>query len=120
VPRIGIFVLGLLASSASAWAEDGASLAGYQLTGWDMMTGGADRTEVLAFNPDGALTLAIEGQPTILGSWTTNNDGAYCVSLPDIAACFEPDIQGTRIAIVLNNEEGQLAHMWTGDLSPIP
>ena len=119
MPRFGILLV-WLATTAPAWAEDGASLAGYQLTGWDMMTGSADRTENLAFNPDGSLTLEIDGQPTITGSWITNEHGAYCVSLPDIAACFEPNIHGTRASIALNNAEGQLAHMWSGDLSPIP
>ncbi len=110
----------LLWLTTGAWAEGGATLVGQQLTGWEMMEGDAGRTEVLAFHSDGRLTLSVAGADTVEGSWVSNGDGAYCVSLPGLASCFEPSITGNRASVTLHDADGQLRRMWTGELSPIP
>lgn len=109
-----------IAALAACGTDLDSPLADMQVSGWEMMQGDADRTEILSFRANGVLTLDVAGTVT-RGSWSLDGDGAHCMALPDLAeSCFEPRINGTRVSIVLNDEIGQPMRMWSGELSPMP
>lgn len=112
----------LLLVALPAWGQDTASspLEGMRLTGWEMMTGGADRTEVLAFATGGGLQHDVDGVGQATGSWHMDETGAPCLSLPDLGTlCGELRIDGTRAALTLRDANGALLRMWSGDLAPL-
>ena len=102
-----------------ALANQPSPLSGQQLNGWEMLHGQASQEEILAFHPDGELTLHIGADAPQTGTWTVTETGSHCVTLPGVTSCFTPNVSGERASFVLQGPEGELLRMWTGELHPI-